>query len=220
MHSQWSQVPLVSLIGFFDWICERCCACHTNDQTVTEALQSDKLFTNPIIARRSQLLEAMLTALKTDGVIFTKDIMTEFRAILNELNVYVVNHSRLCNSLSKHISALTRHHYASFKPINIGDKYGKIIYDREKFTSHSLNYIFKLKIEEWKGNQSLRKLIKNQMARFPKSSNFDYTQLLSSEGTMSLDSYFDPELVCIIDEITTHSNMHDYIKILEHVGLR
>ena len=122
-------------IGFFDWIYERCCACFTNDQIVSKELESDKLSTNPIIARRSQLLEAMLTALKTNGVIFTKDIITEFRSILND---DVANHSCLCNSLSKHMSALTRQTYASFKPINISDKHGKIIYDHEKFTSHSL----------------------------------------------------------------------------------
>ena len=72
----------VGTIGFFDWICESCCTCFTNDQTLNEELESDKLSTNPIIACRSQLLEAMLTALKTDGVVLTKEIMTEFRAIL------------------------------------------------------------------------------------------------------------------------------------------
>ena len=103
----------VGTIGFFDWICDRCCTCFTNEEQ-----ESDKLSTNPIIARRSQLLEAMLTALKTDGVVFTKEIMTEFRAILNELNVDVGNHSRLCNSLGKHISTLTRDRYATFTPAN------------------------------------------------------------------------------------------------------
>ena len=53
----------------------------------------------------------MLTALKSDGVVFTKEIMTEFRAILNELNVDISNHLRLRNSLGKHISTLTRDHY-------------------------------------------------------------------------------------------------------------
>ena len=40
----------------------------------------------------------------------------------------------------------------------------------------------------------------------------DYTQLLSNEGTIEIDSYFDQELVNVIDSNTTHSNMHDYNK--------
>ena len=176
-----------------------------------EELGSDKLSSNPIVARtcRSQLLETMLTELKANGVIFTKQIMTEFRATLNELNVDSGDHTRLCNSLGKHIhvSTLTRNHYALFIPANTANNQRKIIYDEEKFTTHSLTYIFKMKMEEWKDRQSLRKLIKSQTGRFPKSKTFDYSQLLSPDG---LDAYFDPDLVSIIDSITTHNNTRSY----------
>ena len=46
-----------------------------------------------------------------------------------KLNVDVGNHLRLCNSLGKHISTLTRDRYAFFTPTNIGDKPKKIICD-------------------------------------------------------------------------------------------
>ena len=70
-----------------------------------------------------------------------------------------------------------------------------------KFTTHSLVYIFNFKL-----------VYNIQASKFPTSKKFDYTQLLSNEGTIEIDSYFDQELVNVIDSITTHSNMHDYNK--------
>ena len=81
----------------------------------------------------------------------------------------------------------------------------------KKFTNHSLIYIFNTKKEEWKGHQHSWQVIKNQATQFPKARDFDYSQLLSQDGVicMDRDSYFDKELVDVIDS-TTHSNMHDY----------
>ena len=65
-------------VNFFDWVCEHCCLSYANDQRLIDQLDSDKQSTNPIIARRSKLIEQMLVTLRNDGLIFTKDIITEF----------------------------------------------------------------------------------------------------------------------------------------------
>ena len=83
---------------------EHCCLCYANDQRLVEQLESDKASTNPIISHRSKLMDRMLTILKTDGLVFTKDIVLEFRQILNELNVNTDSQSWLCNSLCKYIN--------------------------------------------------------------------------------------------------------------------
>ena len=199
-------------VNFFDWVCEHCCLSYANDQRLIDQLDSDKQSTNPIIAHRSKLIEQMLVTLRNDGLIFTKDIITEFRGILNELHIDIANYPRLCKSLGKYISTVTQGHYASFAPIDVGDKLGRVIYDEDKFTTHSLVYIFNMKKDKWKGHKDLWQLVKNQASKFPTSKKFDYTQLLSNEGTIEIDSYFDQELVNVIDSITTHSNMHDYNK--------
>ena len=131
---------------------------------------------------------------------------------MNELHIDIANHPRLCKSLGKYISTVTQGHYASFAPINVGDKLGRVIYDEDKFTTHSLVYIFNMKKDKWKGHKDLWQLVTNQASKFPTSKKFDYTQLLSNEGTIEIDSYFDQELVNVIDSITIHSNMHDYNK--------
>ena len=165
-------------INFFDWVCEHCCLGYANDRRLIDQLDNDKQSTNQIIAQRSKLIEKTLATLKNDGLIFTKDIMTEFREILNELEVDTNNHSRLCNSLTKYLNTLTRDHYASFAPANVGTKLGKAIYDKDKFTTHSLVYIFNMKKDKWQGHRDLQQLIKDQASKFPTSKNFDYTQLL------------------------------------------
>ena len=80
-------------VHFFDWICEHCCLCYANDQRLVEQLESDKASTNPIISHRSKLMDQMLTVLKTDGLVFTKDIILEFRRILNELMLIAIHSS-------------------------------------------------------------------------------------------------------------------------------
>ena len=61
------------------------------------------------------------------------------------------------------------------------------------------------------GQPKLKKIDKkDHTAHFLKSKTFDYSQLLSANGIMTLDSYFDLDLVSFIDSITTHSNKHDY----------
>lgn len=59
-------------INFFDWVCEHCCLGYANDQRLTDQLDNDKLSVNPIIARRSKLIEKTLATLKSDGLVFTK----------------------------------------------------------------------------------------------------------------------------------------------------
>ena len=199
-------------INFFDWVCEHCCLSYANDQKLADQINNDKQSTNPVIARRSKLIEETLLTLQNEGLIFTKDVTTEFREILNELKVDSKNHSRLCNSLTQYLNTVTRERYESFTPANVGTKLGRIIYDKTKFTTHSLVYIFNLKKEKWNRYKHLHQLVKDQASKFPTSKHFDYTQLLSSEGHLELDSYFDKELVSVIDSITTHSNKHDYNK--------
>ena len=196
-------------VNFHDWICGHCYLSYRNDKQLRNELASDKQSTNPIVAQRSKVIEQILTTLKTDGVVFTKDIMMDFRRILNELNVDASNHARLWNSLRKYISTITQDRYESFTLI---DKLGRAIYDKEKFTTHSLTYIFKMKQDKWNEHKDLRQLVKRQTSMFPKSKEFDYTQLVSKGDIVDVDPYFDQELVSAVDSITTHSNLHDYSK--------
>ena len=47
-------------IHFFDWVCEHCCLSYANDQRLTEQLGNDQQSSNPVIARRSNLIEKVL----------------------------------------------------------------------------------------------------------------------------------------------------------------
>lgn len=119
--------------------------------------------------------------------------MTEFRGILNKLEVDTNNRSRLCNSLTKYLNTVTRDRYALFAPTDVGTRLGKAIYDKDKFTTYSLVFIFRMKKDKWKGHRDLQQLIKDQASKFS-SKNFNYTQILSNKGHIELDSYFDEEL--------------------------
>ena len=79
---------------------------------------------------------------------------------MNELHIDIANHPRLCKSLGKYISTVIQGHYASFAPIDLGDKLGRVIYDEDKFTTHSLVYIFNMKKDKWKGHKDLWQLVK------------------------------------------------------------
>ena len=200
----------VGTVGFFDWVCNQCCLCYKNDSQLIETLQSDKASEDPIIALKSNTILQVLDTLSRDGIIFTKDVVVEFRASLHALNVHNADQYKLCDSLTKYISTLSKDRYKSY--IQTG-KYslGKVIYDEQKFTEFSIPYIFKLKTEEWEKSKthiSLKKfqqLIRKQSNNFPTSFNYDFSKIIS-ENFVEFNALFDNELVNIIDSITTSTH--------------
>ena len=58
----------------------------------------------------------MLETLKNDGIVFTKDIMSEYRAKLHVLKVERKHHNHLCNSLTKYVSSVIKNQYQTYVP--------------------------------------------------------------------------------------------------------
>ena len=209
-------------IQFFDWICEQCSLSYSNDERFLTTLSKNMESSDPIIAHRSHMIDSSLTVLKNDGIIFTKEVKAGFKKFLINSNVETGKHPRLCNTLAKYLNTATQNCYKTFIPPNNERTLGKVIYDAKKFSIDSLNFILRLKKTEWERSdhisiQELQKMVKQQVSRFPNARNFDYSQLLSEDGVMELDSYYDPKLVSIIDAITmsTHLSTHTCSKLYQ-----
>ena len=193
-------------VDFFAWICDQCTLCYTNDICLENQLTTDSQSHDPMTSQKSQLLLSTIEKLKTDGVIFIKEVLTLYKSILSNLNIPKGQHVKL-SSLTKH------HHYKILTPTTTTDASGKAIYDEKKFNAHSLHYVFKLKEDQWKKEKTclsiehLQDLIGKQVSLFPTSKDFDYTQLIDEESSiMELDKYFDPELFNLMNSITTSRN--------------
>ena len=200
-------------IHFFAWICRQCSLCYSNDAQLEDQLGTDTHSGDRMTAERSQLLLSVLETLKTDGLIFTKDIMKHYKTILTELDVPHRQHNQLSNTFRKYLNNLSKKHfYKVFIPTAGIDTYGRALYDERKFNPHTITYIFKLKQENWSKRKShfsiehLQNLIRQQISLFPTSKTFDYTCLISEENMMELDNFFIPELFTLIDSITTSRN--------------
>ena len=59
-------------------------------------LARDTQSSDPITANKAKLLLSTLDSLRTDGVIFTKEVMTQYKSVLSDLNVPQKQHQRVC----------------------------------------------------------------------------------------------------------------------------
>ena len=207
-------------VQFFDWICEQCSLSYSNDERFLATLSNNMESSDPIIAHRSHMIDNCLAVLKNDGIIFTKEVKASFKKFLLDRNVDASKHRRLCSTLVKYLNTATQSFYKTFIPPDNERTLGKIIYDAKKYSIDSLNYILRLKKAEWERSddisiEELKKLVKHQVSRFPNTRNFDYSQLLTEDGVMELESYYDPKLVSIIDNVTmsTHLSTHSCSKL-------
>lgn len=98
-------------IHFFDWTCNHCCSCYSKDTLLT---QTGKQSQNPITSCRSDILLGMSDTLKSDLIVLTKKIMSEFRAKLSSLNVGKESHRILSIALTKYISVITQDDYKTY----------------------------------------------------------------------------------------------------------
>lgn len=98
-----------------------------------------------LTAERSSLLLRAIDTLKREGLIFTKEIIGEYKKILHNLEVDPTQHSRLHNTFSKYLQNLVKNRFKMYALPDGNDSVGKIIYDETKFTTHSIPYIFMLK---------------------------------------------------------------------------
>ena len=209
-------------IHFFDWICDQCCLCFSNDQRLETELTSAAQSQDQLKAKRSSLLLRTLDTLKTDGIVFTKDVINEFKEILFELNIDSTCHARLCNTLTKYLSSLSNGRFKMCIPPEGGDGLGRALFDESKHSIPSISCMFKMKKREWEGQRKqiglkkLQQLIKKQTLRFPTSGTFDYTQTIK-DGSMELNSYFEPELVQFIDTITKPTCSSNTSKLYQHL---
>lgn len=199
-------------VQFFDWICNQCSLCYCNGEQLETQLNSSCQSQDPLTAKRSTLLMRTLATLKEEGIVFTKEVRADFRTILCSLNIDQNCHLRLCNTFSKYLSNLTsKHHFKVYAPSNGNVSLGKAIYDERKFSFHSAAYAFKIKQEEWEkekthiGLKQFQQLVKKQTFLFPNSKNYNYIQTIKKD-TMELGTFFDPQLIQIIDTITTSTN--------------
>ena len=97
-------------VHFFDWICEQCSPCYLSDLHLQDQLATDMHSSDPMTAQKSQLLLRTLETLKMDGVVLTKDVMKEYKQILNNLDLPCDRHNQLCNSFRKYLSILSKNH--------------------------------------------------------------------------------------------------------------
>ena len=201
-------------IHFFAWICKQCSLCYQNDARLEGQLDTDTQSPDPTTAGKSKLLLSVLDTLRTDGVVFTKDVMTQFKGKLADLNVANKDHNQMGNTFRKYLTTLcTRyHHYKVFVPAAGMGNYGRTFYDDRKFSTHAITHMFQLKQKEWNKKttmsiEHLQDLIRQQISLFPVSKVFDYTSLISEEnGTLELDEFFIPELYKLMEACTTSKN--------------
>ena len=119
---------------FFDWICEQCSLCYLSDLHLQDQLATDMHSSDPMTAQKSLLLLRTLETLKMDGVVFTKDVMKEYKQILNNLDLPRDRHNQFCNSFRKYLIILSKNHnYKVFIPGTNVDTYGRALYDERKF---------------------------------------------------------------------------------------
>ena len=88
-------------VQFFTWMCRQCTLCFRNDVRLENQLANDEKSLDPMTLHKSQLLLKTLDCLRRDGVIFTKDVIAQYKLVLTNLNVLQAQHSRLCNAFSK-----------------------------------------------------------------------------------------------------------------------
>ena len=188
---------------FFSWICKQCTLCFSDNAQLEAELTEDTQSSDPLTAQKSKLLLDTIETLHKDGVVFTKDIVTQYKSVLKDLSVPDDNY-RLCNLFVTYLIKLTTHHDQYRILSSASDASGRAIYDKNKFTTHSLQYTFRLKEALWKSIniEHLQHLIRQQITKFPTSKNFDYTQLVSNDGTLTCEKYFVPELYNILDACT------------------
>ena len=189
-------------VQFFSWMCGQCTLCFRNDVRLQNQLANDERSLDPMTSHKSQLLLKTLDCLRRDGVIFTKDVMAQYKLVLTNLNVPQAQHSRLCNAFGKYLSQLTRL-YKIFSPTSTSH-HGRAIYDEQKFNDYSLRYIFNMreKVKKSISIKHLQDLIRNQISTFPSSKQINYTDLISRKSTsMEIDGYFDQELFNLIDTV-------------------
>lgn len=212
------QLPIGS-VHFFSWVCGQCRSCYADDVQLEDQLEdqlsTDVQSSDPMTSQKSQLLLSILHTLKTDGVVFTKDVMKQYRTILINLDIPLNQHNQLCKSISKYLSKLCKHNHCQiFVPAASSGIFGRALYDHRKFSAHSINYLFEMKKIEWKSQLSteyLNSLLRKQISLFPTSKDFDYTKLISNDtNVMEIDKYFDPELFNFLDTITTSRNSHKH----------
>ena len=119
---------------------------------------------DPIIAHRSNMIDNSLTVLKNDGIIFTNEEKANFKNFLLDCNVETGKHPRLCNTVVKYLKTATQSCYKTFIPTEDERIFGKVIYDANKFSTDSLNFILRLKKGEWErrdhiSTQQLQKMV-------------------------------------------------------------
>ncbi len=215
----------VNLLG---WICSRCELCNDDMYKLCTRLEEDISSDDIIISTRARILHNMVEKLRTEGIVFTRDVHTEFKFLLKQSNIIPGN--KLINSFTKYIDSVAKKNsFCTYIPSTSTLQMGKVVYNDKVFNSASIPSVFKLKIALWKAlseledlktsfsscmtAEKLRQLIKEQASKFPKSRTFDYRTLTSGRMTMDesiMDAYFNPQLVDFLDEATTseHSLSH------------
>ena len=83
----------------------------------------------------------MLDTLANTGIIFTKDVIDEFRSFLQDNGVDENKQSRLCQPFRKYMDTMIVLHGRLERQYN---------YDKHKFSTHSVNYIIRCTMEKGK----------------------------------------------------------------------
>ena len=128
-------------VHYFDWICDQCCLCYANNEHLETWLNNVCQSEDPLTAERSSLLVRTLATLRKNGTVFTKEVRSDFKAIVYNLEVDTSHHPRLCNTLTKYLSNLTKDHFRVYVPPDGNDSLGNVMYDESKFSLHSIAYI-------------------------------------------------------------------------------
>ena len=215
----------VSILGC---VCIRCRLCSTDAEKLRKRIEDDANSNDSPISTRARLIRGAINKIQTEGIIFTKDVVQEYRQYLAAQAD--INMQRLLNTFTKYMDTiLKKYSFTIYAPQNTSGKYGRVIYNDKVFNPKSIPYVFKLKLQQWTleaevddlraigsatvNTSKLRSLIKEQAAMFPDSHDFDYRTLAGADGGISehiLDTYFNPQLFDLLQEATAseHSLSH------------
>lgn len=193
------------------WLCEVCETCNCGKERMEEMLERDKVSENRINKIRAETINGALSEIKENTYIYTLPLVDRFKEQVGS-SEEMASHVRSLNFyMDKYLTC------NSFKLFCGSTRLGKLYYDERVHTMNGIERLYKVVVENYKlmkENTNLRqksmsindikKMINDQCNKYPTASTFDYRSLVDN-GILSedkLQSYFNPELLKFIDEVT------------------
>ena len=199
-----------------DWVCKHCRLYLTDKTRLCNVLEADTTSTDHITRKRAEIVKEGIEKIRHQGISFTSDIINEFKASVPDDQEHSTKGLVKAFSYYLHV-AMKKHSFSVYTP---GTKrFGQAYFDKNIFTEKSVPYVFnqyttinqlKAKLEKVESNnlnqQKVQQLVKEQAKAFPATRSFDYRTFVTEQRVMDdkvLDSFFKPDLIKLVENITT-----------------